>query len=45
MRNPPLYLSGFRNDTSTLVVELALISIGGFLTFKAYWPVGKTQRH
>ena len=35
---PQMYMSQFKNDNSVLVVELLLILIGVFLTFKAYSP-------
>ena len=35
---PQVYKTEFKNDLSALVVEILLISLGIFLTFKAYWP-------
>jgi hypothetical protein len=35
---PQSYLASFKNDASTLAFEIALLAIGAFLTFKAYWP-------
>jgi len=35
---PQAYLSGFENDLPALLVELVLLVLGVFLTFKAYWP-------
>jgi hypothetical protein len=34
---PQTYRDNFNNDTPTLLVELVLIGLGLFLTFKAYW--------
>ena len=34
---PQTYKGNFNNDTPTLLVELVLIGLGLFLTFKAYW--------
>lgn len=38
---PEIQKAEFKNDTSTMIVEAALILIGVFLTFKAYFPTGK----
>ncbi len=38
---PEIQKAEFKNDTSTMIVEAALILIGVFLTFKAYFPSGK----
>ncbi|MDJ1467590.1 hypothetical protein QNI19_18635 [Cytophagaceae bacterium DM2B3-1] len=35
---PQAYQGNFSNDISAMVVEIILISIGFFLSFKAYWP-------
>jgi len=37
---PQMYKAQFQNDYFTFVVELLLILIGVFLTFKAYLPAG-----
>ena len=39
---PQMQKEKFKNDTSDLIIELALILIGIFLTFKAYWPMKKS---
>ena len=36
---PQLYKSQFKNDIYMLIVEISLILIGMFLTFKAYSPM------
>ncbi|MDZ4726121.1 MAG: hypothetical protein SH817_08185 [Leptospira sp.] len=36
---PQSYKTQFKNDSSTMVVELILIFLGIILTAKAYWPV------
>jgi hypothetical protein len=36
---PQLYKAQFKNDRSTLVVELLLILLGVILTIKAYFPL------
>lgn len=38
---PEIQKAEFKNDTSTMIVEVILILIGVFLTFKAYFPSGK----
>jgi len=38
---PQAYHSRFKNDASTFLFEIALLAIGVFLTFKAYWPGAK----
>jgi len=38
---PEIQKAEFKNDTSTMIVEAALILIGVFLTFKAYFSTGK----
>ncbi len=38
---PQLYTAQFKNDSSTLVVELLLILLGVVLTVKAYFPLKK----
>ncbi|MDJ1501263.1 hypothetical protein [Xanthocytophaga agilis] len=35
---PQAYKGNFSNDISAMVVEIILISVGVFLSFKAYWP-------
>jgi hypothetical protein len=40
---PQMYKAQFKNDNSALVVELLLIFIGIFLTFKAYSPTKKIK--
>ena len=37
---PQLYKANFKNDLSALIVEIALICLGIFLTLKAYWRRG-----
>jgi len=36
---PQMYISQFKNDNSALFVEIVLILLGTFLTFKAYLPM------
>ena len=38
---PQLYKAQFKNDNFALIVEISLILIGIFLTFKAYSPMKK----
>lgn len=38
---PQMYATQFKNDSVTLVVEVVLIFVGVFLTFKAYSPKHK----
>jgi hypothetical protein len=38
---PEIQKSEFKNDNSTMIVEVVLIIIGVFLTFKAYLSTGK----
>lgn len=38
---PQMYMLQFKNDFAALVVELSIILIGIFLTFKGYLPVKK----
>ena len=40
---PQTYIIQFKNDNSALFVEIPLILLGTFLTYKAYWPVKKTK--
>jgi hypothetical protein len=35
---PQVYKAQFKNEFSALIVEILLILLGIFLTFKAYWP-------
>ena len=35
---PQRYHANFENDSSALIVEIILILVGVFLTFKAYYP-------
>lgn len=39
---PQAYKAQFKNDTIAFVVEILLIALGLFLTFKAYWPLRKS---
>jgi hypothetical protein len=38
---PEIQKAEFKNDNSTMIVEVVLIIIGVFLTFKAYLSTGK----
>jgi len=38
---PQMYKAQFKNDNAALVVELSLILVGMFLTYKAYSPTKK----
>lgn len=40
---PQMYNSNFENDNSALVVEIILILIGVFLTYKAYFTLKKDE--
>lgn len=41
---PQAYQSNFSNDISDMVVEIVLISVGAFLSFKAYWPQTRWEK-
>lgn len=40
---PRAHIAGFENDLKALVVEIALILAGAFLSFKAYGPRSKPK--
>jgi hypothetical protein len=42
---PHVQKSEFRNTDSVLIVEILLILLGMFLTFKAYFPSNKSSLH
>ena len=41
---PKLYKAQFKNDNYALLVEILLILLGVFLSYKAYWPNRTSKR-